>query len=108
MWMKLLEAAVNASSMTVVATELDVSRTTISLVLAGKYGAKTDRVAARVLEVYGRVMCPFLAIEISHETCRKHASSSVPTSSPRAMRHWKACQTCAVGANVAQGEIECS
>jgi len=42
-WLTLLRAKVAASSNQAVADELDVSRTTISLVLADKYPAKTGR-----------------------------------------------------------------
>ena len=94
MWLGLLNKAVEASSITQVATELDVSRTTVSLVLSDKYPAKTDKLQERVINVYGKVHCPFLALEISLSECKKHHTSAVPTSSPRAMKHWLACQGC--------------
>lgn len=94
MWLGLLKNAVEASNITKVAGELDVSRTTISLVLSDKYPAKTDKLQERVINVYGRVKCPFLEHEISLNECKKHHTSTVPTSSPRAMKHWRACKTC--------------
>lgn len=93
-WKQLLFDAVQKSSITAVALKLDVSRTTISLVLANKYPAKTDKIATLVLDVYARLTCPHTGVEISHAECRKQATSDVPTSSPQSMRHWRACQGC--------------
>lgn len=100
MWLTLLRQAEKATNITQVAARLKVSRTTISLVLAGKYPANTDRIAARVMDVYGRISCPFLGSEIVQAECRTQRSSAVPTSSPRAMQHWRACQSCEIGKNL--------
>lgn len=78
-----------------VAEELDISRTAISLAINGKYPAKTDKIAAKVMELYARVDCPHLTENISINACRAHALRTAPTNSPREMRHWRACQTCA-------------
>ncbi len=94
MWMTLLKQAVDSSTVTQVALELDISRTALSLVLNDKYPAKTDKIAEKVLSVYGKVICPFLGEQITLQICKKHHSGSVPTSSPRAMKHWRACQAC--------------
>ena len=94
MWLNLLTAAVAASNKTQVAAALDVSRTAISLVMSGKYPASTDKIAARVIETYGRVICPHLVAEITLAQCKRHHTSQAPTSSPRAMKHWRACQSC--------------
>lgn len=96
MWLEILKHAVDApdSSMGKVAEKLGCSRTAISLVLAGKYPAKTDKMAARVMQVYGRVQCPFLLKEISGKECHDFHTKDAPTSSPFAMRHWRACQNC--------------
>ncbi len=93
-WMDLLQRAVDASSMGKVAADLGLGRPTISLVLAGKYPARTDRIAARVIGMYGHVQCPFLEEEITGAKCQEYSSRSAPTSSPFAMRHWRACQGC--------------
>lgn len=101
-WMTLLREAVAAANITVVADKLDVSRTTISLVLANKYPAKTDKIAEKVLDVYARITCTHTGADISHAECRALSTSAVPTSSPQAMRHWRACQKCAYN----QGETK--
>lgn len=94
-WLAILKQAVKASSRQAVADRLDVSRTTISLVLSGKYPAKTDKIAAKVLDMFARITCAHTGVEITHAECRALSTSAVPTSSPQAMRHWRACQSCA-------------
>lgn len=93
-WFDLLSAEVAKTNKTAVAIKLGVSRPAISRVMSGSYGAKTDKIAARVLAVYSVVACPYLGQEISPSECAAHAGRAIPTSSPRAVRHWKACQTC--------------
>lgn len=94
-WLTILAQAVKSSSRQAVADKLDVSRTAISLVLSGKYPAKTDKIAAKVLDMFARLTCPHTGAEITHAECRALSTSAVPTSSPQAMRHWRACQSCA-------------
>lgn len=93
-WMDLLRAAIEKSTMTIVAEQLGVSRTAISLVVNGKYPSSTNRIEAKVLEVFGKVECPYLQTHIRQSECRDYSASSIPTSSPRALRHWRACQAC--------------
>lgn len=93
-WLTILKQAVDKTSITAVAEKLGVSRTAASLALAGKYPAKTDKLAVKVLDMYARITCPHTGVEISHAECRTLSTSAVPTSSPQAMRHWRACQSC--------------
>ncbi len=93
-WMELLKKAVNDSSITQVAQQLQISRTQVSLVLGEKYPSRTDRIAAKVLECFGNVGCPYLEVRISQKKCREYHTAPIPTCSPRALRHWKACQAC--------------
>lgn len=97
MWMKLLIDAIQQSGRggkAEVARKLGVSRPTISQICNGNYGAKTDRVAKKVLEIFGRINCPHLGTEITQEQCRNNHDRAAPTSSPREMKHWRACQAC--------------
>ncbi|AKH37272.1 MULTISPECIES: hypothetical protein [Nitrosomonas] len=94
MWREILNARVAASSKAQVAAELGVSRTAISLIVHDKYPADTRHIAAKVIEIYGRIRCPHLGLEISQAQCREYHSRRPPTSSPRAMKHWRACQNC--------------
>lgn len=96
-WRALLDRAVAASSIQAVADRLDVSRTTLSLVFGNKYPARTDKIAARVMAVLGREHCPYLDVEITRAQCREFCTRRAPTSSPREMRHWRACQGCEIG-----------
>ncbi len=92
-WQELLHEAVQSKSKAQVARELNVSRTAVSLLMADRYCGRTDRMAARIIEVYGRLSCPYLGSAVSHEDCLRY-SSKIPTSSPSAIRHWRACQGC--------------
>lgn len=96
-WLELLQQAVreHPRGKAGVSDDLDISRTAISLAINGKYPAKTDKIAAKVMEAYARVDCPHLSETISINTCRAYALRTAPTNSPREMRHWRACQTCA-------------
>jgi len=79
-----------------VARKVGISRPALSLLLAGRYPAKSTRqVEGRILRVLAdRVVCPHLGVDIAAADCREHALQPMPTSSPRALRHWHACQTC--------------
>ncbi len=93
-WYSMLKRAVNDSSITIVAEKLGVSRTQVSLVLGGKYPSRTEKFGAKVVQVYGQVVCPHLVARITMQKCREYHSAPIPTCSPRALRHWKACQAC--------------
>lgn len=95
-WMTLLQQAIDADPRGIagVADAIDVARPTLSLVVNGKYPAKTDKVAAKVLAVYDRLDCPHLGESITRAVCAGHARRAAPTSSPRDMRHWRACRSC--------------
>ncbi|MGE4539239.1 MAG: LacI family transcriptional regulator [Desulfovibrio sp.] len=92
-WLALLTEEAARTSITATARRLGYSRTSISLVLAGKYPGGTDKMAARVLEAFRRVVCPLLDKEVTPAECAKNGGR-VPTSSPAALRLWRACQTC--------------
>lgn len=93
-WLILLREAVSVSSQTNVARKLDLSRTTVSLVLSGKYPGKTDRVAARVLRVLGQVKCTHTAELVTPTVCLDFAARRPPVNNPLALSHWRACQSC--------------
>lgn len=95
-WLELLQQAVadHKRGIAGVAEQIGVSRTSLSLVLADKYPAKTDRIAAKVTDTYARISCPHLGETITQLQCRDFATRTAPTNSPRDMRHWRACQGC--------------
>jgi hypothetical protein len=103
-WLALLRTAVaREGSVAAVARHISdaagspISRSAVSAALNGNYPGGTDRIAKRVLDTYARVDCPFLQRSITHGECRTYREAPVPTSSPLAMRHWRACRTCAIG-----------
>lgn len=103
-WLRLLAAAVaRRGSKQAVAAELGVSRTLVSLVLAGKYHSPTAMLEGRVLAAYARVDCPWLEAEISRAECAGYRERDCPTNSAEAVRHWRACKTCPVGRRLAGG-----
>lgn len=93
-WLDLLGAEVKATSMQKAATRLGISRTAVSLCLAGKYGASTDRVEEKVWDVLGQVDCMALGESITPTACRGHRERKPPLHNPVAMQHWHACQHC--------------
>lgn len=95
MWMDLLiEAVKKPSSKKAVADRLGISRSQVSRVISGTYGASTEHIAKKVLHVYGQIHCPHLSEQITQAQCKSYREGSAPTSSPRAMKHWRACQRC--------------
>ncbi len=92
-WMAMLRGQVEARSITAVAADLGVSRTAVSLVLAGKYPGKTDKMAARIVDVFARVECPYSGALVSPAECAQR-SGDMPMGSPGALRWWRMCQVC--------------
>ncbi len=91
----LLRAEVERSTITATAERLGVSRTAVSLLLAGKYTADPRQMYAHILDVLGAVHCPHLERDITRTDCRGwHTRHSPPAQSATAMRHWRACQHC--------------
>ena len=103
-WMKLLTTAIAASSKQNVARELGISRSQVSLVANGKYIASTEHIAKKVLSRYGRIHCPHLSAEITPDECNYNHKREAPTSNPREMKHWRACQTCKNNLTATQGD----
>lgn len=108
LWMNLLNDAItayNAQSKNgrggkkKAAELLGVSRTTVSLIVRGKYIASNEHVAKKVMAVFAKLHCPHLGVDISHSQCREHSNREAPTTSPRQMKFWRACQSCAHNQN---------
>lgn len=93
-WLTLLRAEAARSNITQAAKKLGYSRTAVSQALSGTYGAGTDRLAAKVALVLGRVPCPGAGREVSVVECRELRSRPMPTGNRNAFRSWQACQTC--------------
>lgn len=71
-WLEILRRQVEAKGAAVAAREVGVSTATVSLVLAGKYGAATDNIERKVMAIYGNasglIDCPELG-EITPAKC---------------------------------------
>lgn len=95
-WIDLLAAAVKADprGRAGVAERIGYSRGAVTDVLSGKYAANPSNVARAVLDYYDRFTCPHLGAAISPGACAVYATRACPTTSPREVRHWRACQTC--------------
>lgn len=92
---ELLRTAVRqAGSMAGAARDLGVSRSAVSLLLAGRYPAKdTSAMETRIRGLAG-VDCPHLGRRVSYEHCCSTALGPCPTHTPEALAAWRACQGC--------------
>lgn len=88
------QAVIDLGSKAAVATKMGVSRTAISLVLAGKYKGDPANVYATAIAVFGGVDCPHLEQRIDVAACIAYGTGLPPTQNPMAMRHYRACQSC--------------
>ena len=93
------EAAKPARTKQDIANELGVSRTAVSLLCAGKYTAKMDKVARKiapvVMQLYAnRVWCPHSRASITATDCESHRTAPMAMSNPVALRQWAACRSC--------------
>lgn len=102
-WKQLLARQVASKSVGVVARELGVSATTVSLVLSDKYGASTDNIERKVRAIYGEdglVECHELGKKISPakcvETWELAKRIGIQASNPAKIRLYKACLKCPV------------
>lgn len=106
-WLELLRDDVaRTGSIGRTAVRVGVSRTAVSLALAGKYPSGTGKLAAKVLAALSdRVACPHLGATIARAACADRASRPMPMSSAAELRAWSACQACPNKAN--QGGSPC-
>ncbi|MTD32546.1 helix-turn-helix domain-containing protein [Paludibacterium denitrificans] len=92
--LEVLRQAVEQQGQSAVAKTLGYSRSTISLVLAGKYPGRTDQVLARVNEELGKVACPYTGETIALTECMTISARKAPTHNRVKMAYWQACQQC--------------
>lgn len=91
-WQTLLEQAVAATSVADVARRLGVARSSLSLLINGKYPGGTDKMAERIMATLA--VCPVYSGTRSAEICEARRAEPVPTSNPFALRQWRECQHC--------------
>lgn len=97
-WLALLRARVAEIGVSATARELNISHGAVSLLIYERYPASTDRMAARVIDRYTRHECPYDGALLHSDACARYAGKA-PTSSPAALRRWRACQKCRFNPN---------
>jgi hypothetical protein len=92
-WLDILHEQAEKSTITEIARQLDYSRTSISLVMSGRYDGSTAKIAAKVIEIFtDRVSCPHFGCDLTKAVCGDHQSRQMPTSDAAALRLWMACR----------------
>lgn len=94
-WVIVLAQACDAQSQSAIAKRLGYSPAAISYVLSNRYAARLETVekTVRGALLAEKVDCPVLAALPVNE-CLGHQRAALSTSSPLAVRLWRACQTC--------------
>ncbi|MDO5529879.1 MAG: hypothetical protein Q4F71_10790 [Paracoccus sp. (in: a-proteobacteria)] len=96
-WLAILRRECEGRSIASVARELGYARTSVSLAVSGRYGGTQQRIAARVMEVFGGpIICPHLRGPISRSACADRRNGPMPTNAASDLKHWMACRSCPV------------
>jgi hypothetical protein len=95
-WLEVLRREVAGSSQAAVARDLQVSETTISLVLAGRYGAKTTAIERLVRGRYlgAKVQCPAAGFDLPANLCVVYQRVPFAPGNPSRVRFQLACPSC--------------
>lgn len=100
-WIGLCRAEVEkGKSITQVARECQIPRSSLSMLLSGDYPAAsldlvTRKHGARVVGLYrGAVLCQHLHRSIPAGECRSHAAAPMTMSDPEKLRQYRACRKC--------------
>lgn len=83
-----------------VADRMGISRSAVSLYLAGRYGevgGRVDRFEALAIAAFGeKAVCPHLGTALSTTECERFRTRALPQSDADALKHWLACRRCAL------------
>lgn len=96
-WLRLLRNEAELQSITGAAKRIGCARSKASMLLSGKYPAKTARAERQVLKALGSVQCPALGGEMEGSRCqqyRKVAAGDPPTHNSTVILFWRSCQIC--------------
>ena len=100
-WLDILRDRVTAKGLPAVSIELGVAKSTVSMVVNGKYPARTDKIQAKVFAVYGgqTVACPVLGA-IDAAVCADNQARAkrigLRAGNPETLRLFKTCSNCPV------------
>lgn len=89
-----VEVARRGGNKAAVGRRCGISRTAVSLLLAGKYPADTARIEMTIVNALKRHECPWTGDWMHDAECQARADAPPPSSSPAAYKHWQACQSC--------------
>ena len=99
-WLRLLKQQVEAKGVRRVAQELSLSKSTVSLVVTGRYPASTRKIEEAVRRVYGEgkeVRCPVLG-QVPVEACVRYWEEAqrvgLRTNDPEKLRLFFVCRGC--------------
>lgn len=94
-WLAALRAVAAEHGIAEAGRRAGISRTSASLLLAGKYTAGLNKVSAKIrARLLNSVMCPAFGQSITHERCSTQAAKPFSAASSRAAALWRACQSC--------------
>jgi DNA-binding XRE family transcriptional regulator len=102
---EILRQRVQTSSQAQAARELGVSKTTISQLLSGRYGASTAKLEHKIMVIFGSakgvLTCPFTETDITPLDCaitweRANAAGTKVPGNPQTMRQYHACRNCEI------------
>lgn len=100
-WLVLIkEQRAKGKSVSQIAREIDLARSSVSMLIAGSYPAESlDLVGrkhgAKIVRTYqAGQACPHLRRTISFADCATNASAPMSTASPESLKLWRACRHC--------------
>jgi len=94
-WLAVLRAVAAAQTVKDAAERIGFARSSIALVLSGRYPGGTGRIEAAVRRhLMNQVACPGFGEDIPAADCREWASRPFSAASGRAAQMWRSCQAC--------------
>lgn len=94
-WWQLLDGAVQSrGGYSQVARELGISRASVSTAHRGCYPAAIDRIADRIMKVFGQIDCPGAQTMITMAECATWQARPFDAGNHTTARMYRACRNC--------------
>lgn len=95
-WVARLARECDRTSQSLAARRIGVSAAVVNQVLGNRYRGRMDLIERKTANVLMGISvdCPFLGKVIPRGDCDEYRARKVPTFSPHALSHWRACQAC--------------